>query len=191
MHNITIEFDKCQCLKAIYLQLFFVFFNKISAEGIFHDRQIHFCYYFTLIYLCRDRRKDGIAFLCGTERSCGAVELVISLTGMMCLWCGILEVLRDAGAVRKLSKLLSPFMRFAFPSVHGKKTEETVCAAIAANILGIGNAATPLAVRAMNELDLMNPEPTRLRRISYAVFCLKKKQVPTRLLYTTPTPRHT
>ncbi len=91
----------------------------------------------------------------------GAVELVISLTGMMCLWCGILEVLRDAGAVRKLSKLLSPFMRFAFPSVHGKKTEETVCAAIAANILGIGNAATPLAVRAMNELDLMNPEPAR------------------------------
>lgn len=91
----------------------------------------------------------------------GAVELVISLTGMMCLWCGILEVLRDAGAIRKLSKLLSPFMRFAFPSVHGKKTEETVCAAIAANILGIGNAATPLAVRAMNELDLMNPEPSR------------------------------
>lgn len=91
----------------------------------------------------------------------GAVELVISLTGMMCLWCGILEVLRDAGAIKKLSKLLSPFMRFAFPSVHGKKTEETVCAAIAANILGIGNAATPLAVRAMNELDLMNPEPAR------------------------------
>lgn len=89
----------------------------------------------------------------------GAVELVISLTGMMCLWCGILEVLRDAGAIKKLSKLLSPFMRFAFPSVHGKKTEETVCAAIAANILGIGNAATPLAVRAMNELDLMNPDP--------------------------------
>ena len=100
-----------------------------------------------------------------------AVELVISLTGMMCLWCGILEVLRDAGAVRKLSKLLSPFMRFAFPSVHGKKAEETLCAAIAANFLGIGNAATPLAVRAMNELDLVNPEPVRASRdmICFAV----------------------
>ena len=51
----------------------------------------------------------------------GAVELVVSLTGMMCLWCGILEVLRDAGAVRKLSKLLRRLCDLHFRRCTGKR----------------------------------------------------------------------
>lgn len=87
------------------------------------------------------------------------INLVISLSGMICLWCGILEVLRESGAIGVLAKILSPLMRFAFPGVKEKDTKETVCAALSANILGIGNAATPLALKAMSMLDSENKSP--------------------------------
>ncbi|MBQ8309590.1 MAG: spore maturation protein A [Clostridia bacterium] len=91
-----------------------------------------------------------------------AVEVTISLCGMMCLWCGLMEVLADAGVIRRLSRLLSPFLRRFFPNAYrtGEGAEE-ISAAISANLLGIGNAATPLALRAMEQMQKHNPDPTR------------------------------
>lgn len=88
------------------------------------------------------------------DGAAGAVQLTISLTGIMCLWCGIMQVLRDAGVIKKLSKLLSPFLRFFFPTAYrtGRGAEE-IAANISANFLGIGNAATPLAIRAMQKMQ--------------------------------------
>lgn len=83
----------------------------------------------------------------------GAVTVTIALIGMMCLWCGIMRVAEELGALRVLSGLLSPIMKRVFPDAwkrqHGV---EEISAAIAANILGIGNAATPLALQAMRAL---------------------------------------
>ena len=91
-----------------------------------------------------------------------AVEITVALLGMMCLWCGIIEVLRDAGTVSRLSRLLSPLLRRAFPDAYrtGVAVEE-ICAAVAANMLGIANAATPFALAAMERLDRENPMPER------------------------------
>ena len=89
-----------------------------------------------------------------------AVSLTVSLCGMMCLWCGIMRVLRRAGMIEKLAGLLSPFLRFFFPDAY--KTGEgcsEIAANISANLLGIGNAATPLAICAMQKLQKNNPEP--------------------------------
>ena len=82
-----------------------------------------------------------------------AISLTISLLGIMCLWCGIMQVLRDAGAIRLISKIISPVIRLFFPEAYesGEGSEE-ISACIAANLLGIGNAATPLALSAIKKL---------------------------------------
>lgn len=91
-----------------------------------------------------------------------AISLVLSLAGAMCLWSGIMEVLREAGAVQKLSRILSPVLRRIFPKTweSGQGSEE-ICAALSANILGIGNAATPLALSAMEKMQAANPNKER------------------------------
>ncbi len=91
-----------------------------------------------------------------------AITLLLSLAGAMCLWSGIMEVLREAGAVQKLSRILSPILRRVFPETwkSGQGSEE-ICAALSANILGIGNAATPLALSAMEKMQAANPNKER------------------------------
>ncbi len=82
-----------------------------------------------------------------------AISLTISLLGIMCLWCGIMQVLRDAGAIRVLSKILSPITRLFFPDAYKSgEGKEEISACIGANLLGIGNAATPLALSAIKKL---------------------------------------
>lgn len=91
-----------------------------------------------------------------------AISLIFSLAGAMCLWSGIMEVLREAGAVQKLSKILSPILRRVFPKTwKSGQGKEEICAALSANILGIGNAATPLALAAMEKMQSANPDKER------------------------------
>lgn len=89
-----------------------------------------------------------------------AVSLTISLIGMMCLWSGILRVFQDVGVIHKLKKLASPFLSFFFPDAFesGVGSDE-IAANVAANLLGVGNAATPLALSAMKKLQSQNPNP--------------------------------
>ena len=83
-----------------------------------------------------------------------AVTLTLSLLGLMCLWCGIMRTAEASGILKFLSKLLSPLLRLIFPNAwkNGKGISE-ISAAVIANILGIGNAATPLAISAMKALS--------------------------------------
>ena len=77
-------------------------------------------------------------------------------------WGGVMAVLREAGVIRLFSRVLSPLLRLAFPTAwkNGAAREE-ITAAISANMLGIGNAATPLALEAMRKLQKENPTPDR------------------------------
>lgn len=88
------------------------------------------------------------------DGAANAVTVVLSLCGAMCLWNGVMEVLRKSGAIKVLSRLLSPVLRHVFPKTwqNGAGRDE-VCAALSANILGIGNAATPLALSAMEKMN--------------------------------------
>ncbi len=92
----------------------------------------------------------------------GAVDVLLSLGGMMCLWCGMMQVLSEAGIIRRLSRLLRPFLRLFFPNAvkTGEGIEE-ISANLSANLLGVGNAATPFALRAMEKLQKNNPDPRR------------------------------
>lgn len=91
-----------------------------------------------------------------------AVTLTISLLGMMCLWCGVMNVLKTIGAIDGLAKLLSPVLKFLFPTAYktGNGAGE-IAAAVSANFLGIGNAATPLAIKAMEALSKDNKNSDR------------------------------
>ncbi len=96
------------------------------------------------------------------DGAASAVSLTIALIGMMCLWCGVLQVLREAGAIRAITKMIRPILKLFFPeaSKHDDISED-IAANIAANMLGVGNAATPLALSAMEKLQRINPEPER------------------------------
>ena len=101
----------------------------------------------------------GDAVLDGAKN---AVNVLLSLAGMMCFWCGIMGVLSEAGLIRRLSKLFTPFLRLFFPNAaRSKEGLEEISANISANLLGIGNAATPFALRAMEKLHAQNPHPEK------------------------------
>ncbi len=87
----------------------------------------------------------------------GAVELLITMSGMLCLWSGIMEVAQEAKLTQKLAKLFSPLLRKLFPDVKkDSRAFECICMNVSANLLGLANAATPLGLEAMKELNKDN-----------------------------------
>ena len=88
-----------------------------------------------------------------------AVTLSINLLGSLCLWSGIMQIASDSSLVKKLSKLLSPILNFLFPSlITNNKIKKEISMNIIANILGLGNAATPLGLKAMESMQKENPK---------------------------------
>ena len=90
---------------------------------------------------------DGIL-----EGAQNAVSIGIKLLGSMALWNGITEIMTESGLHKKIEKLLSPLMRLLFPSYGKTPAGEAICGNITANLLGLGNAATPLGIEAMKRI---------------------------------------
>lgn len=86
-----------------------------------------------------------------------AVELCITLLGTMTLWNGIMNIASKTGIIGKISKLLSPIMKNLF-SKYGKESDvyKQISMNMVANILGLGNAATPLGIKAMKSMQEQN-----------------------------------
>src|SRR5437763_885294 len=88
-----------------------------------------------------------------------AVEISLGLVGIMTLWLGIMRVAEKAGLVTFLARLLTPFRRLLFPEVpRDHPAIGAMIMNLAANMLGLSNAATPLGIKAMEELQELNPE---------------------------------
>ena len=150
----------------------------------------------------------GIAVLTGKIEQVGlavadgagnAVQLVISLAGMMCLWSGIIRVMKHIGLTELLAKLISPVLKIMLPYTYNLKKQgdkdasaalQSVSANMSANILGIGNAATPLGVDAVKKLnDVKNksknagPDKANADMIMFVVFnCASFQVIPTTLI---------
>ncbi len=89
-----------------------------------------------------------------------AVRYAISLCGMMALWNGVLEVLREKRIPEKLSRICSPFFARIFPAAWQSGVgRDAITCALCANFIGLSNAATPYALTAMEEMDRANPTP--------------------------------
>lgn len=93
------------------------------------------------------------------ESASSAVQIAIGLVGIMTLWLGMMRVAEAAGLVSLLGRVLSPLLRWIFPEVPpGHPAAGALVMAIAANVLGLNNAATPLGIKAMEELQALNPD---------------------------------
>lgn len=86
-----------------------------------------------------------------------AVRYALELIGVMCFWLGMMKIAEEAGLVRLLSALLRPFTRLLFPSVPVRHPAMgAILMNLSANLLGLGNAATPFGLKAMQELQSLN-----------------------------------
>ncbi len=85
------------------------------------------------------------------------VELCITLLSMMVLWGGLTAIMQQSGLSSLLGKLLSPVMKWLFPELKQEpRARDAIAMNVAANMLGLGNAATPLGLKAMKELSRVN-----------------------------------
>ena len=87
------------------------------------------------------------------DGAAAAVELCLSMAGVLCLWSGLMEVMTRCGLAKGLARLFRPLLRWLFP--RASRDDETMAALSAnfsANLLGLGNAATPLGIRAARRM---------------------------------------
>ena len=88
-----------------------------------------------------------------------AVELVMGLVGMMCLWCGIMKIAEKSGLTDKLAKVLRPILKIIFKETSkNNKVMSSITMNLTANMMGLSNAATPFGIKAMEEMQKMNVE---------------------------------
>ena len=84
-------------------------------------------------------------------------NLIIGMLGVMCFWSGIMEIAEKSGIIEGVSRFLRPFTRLIFPRLSpNEPAMRAIVMNMAANLLGMGNAATPLGLRAMRLLDEKN-----------------------------------
>jgi spore maturation protein A len=92
------------------------------------------------------------------EGARAAVDLCLSIAGMLCLWSGVMEVMRRSGLSGQLSRLLRPVLGRLFPEAAGdRRIMDSISANVSANLLGLGNAATPLGIEAAKGLAKKSP----------------------------------
>ncbi|WP_196001064.1 nucleoside recognition domain-containing protein [Clostridium sp. 1001271B_151109_B4] len=90
------------------------------------------------------------------------VTFIIGLVGLMCFWCGVMKVAEKSGFTEKLAKLMKPILKLIFKeAAKDEKALGAIVMNITANMMGLGNAATPFGIKAMEEMDRLNNEKGR------------------------------
>ncbi|MDR1392081.1 MAG: nucleoside recognition protein [Clostridiales bacterium] len=94
------------------------------------------------------------SIICGSEK---AIKLCLTLFGIMCFWGGIAKIGEKSGLVDVFAIFLQPFMKILFPKFKkNSPVSKAIVASMIANFFGLGNAATPLGIKAMKELAKVN-----------------------------------
>ena len=105
-----------------------------------------------------------------------AVELSLSMAGILCLWSGVMEIMNVCGLSKGLARAFQPVLRRLLPEAsRDPETLAAVSANVSANLLGLGNAATPLGLQAMTGLAAENTGcsiSTKNRGLRMLTFCL-------------------
>ncbi len=95
-----------------------------------------------------------------------AVTLCITMLGVLGFWSGIMEIGKRAGIIRQMTKLIMPFVNFLFPDIpKNHESREYITTNIIANILGLGWAATPPGLKAMESLSKLNEEKNGIEKV--------------------------
>ena len=86
-----------------------------------------------------------------------AITLCITMLGIMSMWTGLMQVAKSVGIIDRLTKILKPVLRLLFPDIpRDHIVNEYIASNMIANILGLGWAATPMGLKAMKELKILN-----------------------------------
>lgn len=97
------------------------------------------------------------------ESTKSAVELAITFLGTICLWNGIMKIAYNSNLINKIVNFLNPIIKRIFPEVNNnEKIKKEISMNMVANILGLGNAATPLGIKAMKSMQEENKEKNKL-----------------------------
>jgi len=92
------------------------------------------------------------------EGAAAGVELCLKMAGITCLWMGVMEVMKASGLAGKLSRLLRPLLGRLYPQFRRDgETMDAISANVSANLLGLGNAATPLGIQAARRMAKQTP----------------------------------
>lgn len=91
------------------------------------------------------------------------LDTALNMLGMMCMWSGFMKIAEKSGIVKSVSKKITPMVKFLFPELP-KDNEATgnIAMNMTANILGLGNVATPMGIKAMEKLEIYNDKKERL-----------------------------
>lgn len=93
----------------------------------------------------------------GMRAATDAITTVIGFAGVMCLWTGLMKIAEEGGMIRLICKWAKPIARRLFPDIEPESPAMgAIMLNLTANLLGMGNAATPLGIKAMGELDKLN-----------------------------------
>ncbi|MCG0278228.1 MAG: spore maturation protein [Thermanaeromonas sp.] len=112
------------------------------------------------IIVAASQGKIEVVTSASLEAARTAVNLALELVGLMALWLGLLRIAEEAGLVRLLARALKPLTRILFPELPPDHPAlGAILMNLSANILGLGNAATPFGLKAMQELQKLNPSP--------------------------------
>lgn len=94
------------------------------------------------------------------EGALSAAEAVFSFAGIMCFWCGIMRIMEGAGVMNAFERLIRPLTERLFPGAD-TSAKKYITLNLTANLLGLGNAATPAGMQAMEALDKTNSNPKK------------------------------
>lgn len=109
---------------------------------------------------CGNLESLNSAIFSSTEET---VNLCLTLLGTMCLWNGIMQVAKETKIMEILKKILRPILKILFPDIEKEdKVQEEISMNLIANIMGLGNAATPLGLKAMKSLQKKNADKKKL-----------------------------
>jgi len=112
------------------------------------------------IIVAGSQGKIEVVTAASLEAARTAVDLALELIGLMALWLGLLRIAEEAGLVGLLARGLKPLTRLLFPELPPDHPAlGAILMNLSANILGLGNAATPFGLKAMQELQKLNPSP--------------------------------
>ena len=112
-----------------------------------------------------------------------SVNLSISLLGTICLWNGIMQIASKTTIIDKLTKMLRPLMRWLFPDINeNSNVHKEISMNMVANILGLGNAATPLGLKAMKSMQKENKNKNTLTN-SMKTFKIQNKNIGKGLIF--------
>lgn len=133
--------------------------NDITGEITIGDKIDSLTYSGTVVFESASFVKMQNVTTSAFDSAKTAVTIALGLIGIMALWLGIMKVAEEAGLLKIIANALKPVTRFLFPDVpQDHPAMGAMVMNISANMLGLGNAATPFGLKAMEELDKLNPE---------------------------------